>query len=134
MLVLQTDKASRKWPANSGEFIAEIRAAFGACKPTDAAVGRQLKKSASALPRKAPRGDAPTGGAGPEKGGKPMPRTGAGGRGKPRTAPAGGGEKARRAHTAARRGDGKRARDDGETARAGTTAPASARAKKPRAG
>lgn len=50
VLVLQTDKASRKWSAEAG-FEAALRAAFAACVPSAAAVARQAKRDAGARPR-----------------------------------------------------------------------------------
>lgn len=47
VLVMQTDKAARKWAANDG-FEAGLRTAFAACVPSEAAVARQLKRDAGA--------------------------------------------------------------------------------------
>ena len=50
VLVLQTAKAGRKWVADDA-FEAALRGAFAACVPSDAAVARQLKRGAGALPK-----------------------------------------------------------------------------------
>ena len=43
VLILQTDKASRKWPAATGTFESALRRAFGACVPSETAVARQVR-------------------------------------------------------------------------------------------
>lgn len=50
ILVLQTAKASRKWPAHD-KFEAALRSAFAECVPSAAAVARQLKHDAGAKPK-----------------------------------------------------------------------------------
>jgi len=55
IFVLQTDKASRKWPASHPSWEGALRKAFGSCVPSEAAVARQAKKSGGAAH---PRGSA----------------------------------------------------------------------------
>jgi phosphorylated CTD-interacting factor 1 len=47
VFVLQTDKASRKWPADD-KFEKELRTVFAECTPSENAVKRQRKTSAGA--------------------------------------------------------------------------------------
>uniref|UniRef100_A0A7S0L1P1 PCIF1 WW domain-containing protein n=1 Tax=Coccolithus braarudii TaxID=221442 RepID=A0A7S0L1P1_9EUKA len=49
VFVLQTAKASRKWPTAKPDFEAQLRAAMGKCVPSEAAVGRQLKQTPAAV-------------------------------------------------------------------------------------
>jgi phosphorylated CTD-interacting factor 1 len=74
VFVMQTDKASRKWPCSADKFEVELRAAFASCMPSASAVERQLKRDAGARPKT----DEPKGG----KGARKRPRVGVDGSGK----------------------------------------------------
>ena len=56
VFVLQTDKASRKWPADDA-FEKELRVAFAECTPSDTALTRQRQHAPRAARRAAAPGE-----------------------------------------------------------------------------